>query len=72
MKRIIFQTAIFLLITGGSFIITVDPWTICSATKNPNDSASFREADLALANTENVNQKSNWGYWYHGFGGKYH
>jgi hypothetical protein len=57
---------------NGTFIVTVDPWTICSATKNPNDSASFREADLALANTENVNQKPNWGYLYHNFGGKYH
>lgn len=56
----------------GIFILTVDPWTICSEIENPNDSASFREANLALANTSNVNRKPNWGYLYHNFGGKYH
>lgn len=57
---------------NGTFIVTVDPWTICAATKNPNDSSAFRETDLALANTQNVNQNPNWGYLYHNFGGKYH
>jgi hypothetical protein len=58
--------------TNGIFIVTVDPWTICSETKDPNDSTNFREADLALANTANVNIKPNLGYLYHNFGGKYH
>jgi len=57
---------------NGTFIITVDPWTICSETETPNDSTSFREANLALANTSNVNVKPNLGYLYHNFGGKYH
>jgi hypothetical protein len=56
----------------GTFIISVDPWTICSDTKDPNDSTNFREASLALANTTNVNTKPNLGYLYHNFGGKYH
>lgn len=56
----------------GTFIVTVDPWTICSETENPNDSTNFREANLALANTTNVNTKPNFGYLYHNFGGKYH
>ncbi|MBL4650135.1 MAG: hypothetical protein JKY03_10415 [Aureispira sp.] len=58
--------------TNGTFIVTVDPWTICSETENPNDSTNFREASLALANTTNVNIKPNLGYLYHNFGGKYH
>lgn len=58
--------------TNGIFIVTVDPWTICSETKDPNDSTNFREADLALANTANVNIKPNLGYLYHNLGGKYH
>lgn len=57
---------------NGTFIITVDPWSISSETANPNDSAHFREINLALANTVNVNQKPNWGYLYHNFGGKYY
>ncbi|CAA6829944.1 MAG: Unknown protein [uncultured Aureispira sp.] len=58
--------------TKATFIVTVDPWTICSETKNPNDSTNFREVELALANTENVNVKPNLGYLYHNYGGKYH
>jgi len=58
--------------TNGIFIVTVDPWTISSEIENPNDSTNFREANLALANTKDVNVKPNLGYLYHNFGGKYH
>ncbi|RCW20428.1 hypothetical protein [Marinilabilia salmonicolor] len=44
------------------FIVTVDPWSISSTTKEPNDSLNFREIKLCLGNTPIVNMKPN--YWY--------
>jgi hypothetical protein len=34
--------------TSQDFILTVDPWSISSSTKNPNDSLSFRENNSFL------------------------
>ena len=34
---------------NGIFIVTVDPWSISSKSKDPNDSSKFRENNLALA-----------------------
>jgi hypothetical protein len=46
-------------ITDGIFIVTVDPWGISSWAKNPNDSLSFRELELCLANTSIVDINPN-------------
>lgn len=54
------------------FIVTVDPWSICSKTKNPNDSSHFRENALALQSTTHVNTKPNYQYLIHQLSGKYH
>ncbi len=43
----------------GIFIIAVDPWSLSSFTKSPEDSLSFREIKLALGNTKIVNIKPN-------------
>ncbi|WP_053972484.1 hypothetical protein [Mangrovimonas sp. ST2L15] len=43
----------------GIFIVTVDPWSLSSFTKVPDDSLSFREVKLALGNTPVVNIKPN-------------
>jgi len=43
----------------GVFIIAVDPWSLSSFTKAPDDSLSFRELNLALGNTNIVNIKPN-------------
>lgn len=43
----------------GIFIITVDPWSLSSFTKSPEDSLSFRELNLALGNTKFVNINPN-------------
>jgi hypothetical protein len=44
---------------NGDFIISVDPWSLSSFTKSPEDSMSFRELNLALANTSVVNMDPN-------------
>jgi len=56
----------------GTFIVAVDPWSISSKIKNPNDSTSFREVDLCLGNTQNVNSNPNLLYLIKNLGGKYH
>lgn len=58
--------------SDGIFIITVDPWSISSATANPNDSANFREKDLALGNTRYVNMKPNFFYLLQNLSGDYY
>ncbi|WP_262733115.1 hypothetical protein [Gaetbulibacter sp. NE] len=47
---------------NGIFILTVDPYSISSWTKDPNDSSSFRELNLCLANTPYVNIEPNFFY----------
>ena len=44
------------------FIVTVDPWSISSISKKPNDYLNFIEVNLCLGNTPIVNVKPN--YWY--------
>ena len=44
---------------NGTFIITVDPWSLSSWTDIPNDSLSFRELKLCLSNTNIVNLNPN-------------
>lgn len=44
---------------NGIFVLAVDPWSLSSLTKNPEDSLSFRETNLALKKTNFVNIKPN-------------
>ncbi len=46
----------------GLFILAVDPWAISSETKDPDDSAHFRENSLALSNMNSVNSYPNYEY----------
>jgi hypothetical protein len=54
------------------FILTVDPWSICSLTQNPNDSLHFREKNSFLHSVRNVNRKPNFNYLVHHFQGNYY
>lgn len=49
-------------VTNGIFIVTVDPWSISSKSKDPNQLNKFRELELALANTPIVSFKPNFLY----------
>ena len=55
----------------GVFIITIDPWSISSTTKNPNDSNNFRETTSFLARTSLVNANPNLEYLFESFNGNY-
>lgn len=44
------------------FILAVDPWSISSESKNPNDSTSFRELKGSLAKVNDVNSNPNYEY----------
>lgn len=59
-------------VSDGVFIVTIDPWSISSLTEDPNDSTNFREADLMLANTSNVNVKPNFSYLINNLQGEYY
>lgn len=56
---------------NGIFIISVDPWSICSTTEDPNDSSNFRENNLCLANTPIVDMNPNFIYLIKNLKGKY-
>jgi len=56
----------------GLFIITVDPWSLSSFTETPDDSLSFRELKLALANTNFVNINPNPIYLMNNWNSKYY
>ncbi|QQS30397.1 MAG: hypothetical protein IPM47_05465 [Sphingobacteriales bacterium] len=56
---------------NGIFIITVDPWSISSWCKDPNDLNQFRENELCLNNTRYVNLYPNLEYLYKNLNGKY-
>jgi len=43
----------------GIFIITVDPWSICSKTNNPNDTTIFRELENPILNARYVDLNPN-------------
>lgn len=57
---------------NGTFIITVDPWSLSSFTKTPDDSLSFRELKLALKNTPFVNVNPNIIYLINNWNKKYY
>jgi hypothetical protein len=46
----------------GIFIVTVDPWSVSSRCKNPNDTTSFRELRNSLNKVNYVNIKPNFEY----------
>ncbi len=46
----------------GTFIVTVDPWSVSSDTEDPNDERTFKENDLCLGNTKVVNLFPNFFY----------
>ncbi len=54
------------------FILAVDPWGICSSTKNPNDSLQFPENKSFLHSVRNVNRNPNYNYLIHHFQGNYY
>ena len=56
----------------GIFILTVDPWSISSATNDPNDSSKFSENNLCVGNTYFVNCNPNYFYLINNFKGKYY
>lgn len=56
---------------AGVFILTIDPLSISSRTSNPNDSVNFRELNLCLGNTENVDADPNFEYLLNNLGGDY-
>jgi hypothetical protein len=56
---------------NGVFILTVDPWSICSWTDDPNDSLSFRELNRCVGNTCFVNLKPNPFYLLNNYQDKY-
>lgn len=59
-------------VSDGVFIVTIDPWSISSLTEDPNDSTNFREVNLHLANTTNVNVKPNFSYLINNLQGEYY
>jgi hypothetical protein len=56
----------------GIFIVTVDPWSISSNTKNTNDVDNFEENSLCLGNTSIVNMNPNFEYLLKNLSGKYY
>jgi hypothetical protein len=59
-------------VTDGVFIISVNPWSISSWSINPNDSLSFSELTLCLANTKVVNMNPNPIYLINNWNDKYY
>ncbi len=57
--------------TNGTFIITVDPWSISSSYKDPNNVAFFKESELCLGNTHYVNMNPNFDYLINNMKGEY-
>ena len=45
--------------SSGTFILSVDPWSISSISENPNDSAQFREKNYRVALARSVNSNPN-------------
>jgi hypothetical protein len=57
---------------NGVFIISIDPWSICSKTENPEDTVNFREVDRCVGNTKDVTSDPNIKYLINNLGGKYY
>ena len=58
--------------TDQTFILTIDPWSLCSTTKDPNDSLNFRDNNSYLAAISNPNQKINYQYLFKYFDESYY
>jgi hypothetical protein len=56
----------------GTFIITVDPWSISSLTSNPNDSLKFRELNKCVSTTKIVDLNPNYDYLINNYVGRYY
>ncbi len=56
---------------NGIYIVTVDPWSISSQTKDPNDLNKFRENKLCVATTQYVDYNPNFFYLIENLNGKY-
>lgn len=55
-----------------TFILSVDPWSICSTTDGPNDSLDFRENKSYISAITNPNQKINFQYLFNYFDESYY
>jgi hypothetical protein len=53
------------------FILTIDPWSISSISKNANDTLSFRELNSCVEKTKNVNSFPNYEYLFDAFSGDF-
>ena len=56
----------------GTFIIAIDPWSICASTSPPEDSSLYAERDLHLGNTPFTNINPNPFYLINNINGKYY
>ncbi|NQY11667.1 MAG: hypothetical protein HRT71_19385 [Flavobacteriales bacterium] len=57
--------------SDGIFIVTIDPWGICTDSSTPNDSTLFKERNRCVGNTPVVNMDPNFFYLFHNLAGKY-
>lgn len=57
---------------NNTFILTIDAWSICSLTKNPNDTINFRERKSFLHTIKNINKSPNYKYLFKNFDGNYY
>lgn len=57
--------------SNQTFILTVDPWSICSESKFPNNVDYFRENELSLHNLYRVDVNPNVQYLLRKFSGRY-
>lgn len=57
--------------SNQTFILTVDPWSICSESKYPNNVDYFRENELSLHNLYRVDVNPNVQYLLRKFSGRY-
>lgn len=56
----------------GVFIVAVDPWSISSASSDPNNESEFRELPLCLGNTTNVEINPNFTYLFNNLSGRFY
>lgn len=56
----------------GTYIITVDPWSISSKTKEPNDQSKFRELKTCVEKMSLVNMNPNLEYLVDNLNGRFH
>lgn len=59
-------------VSGGIFIIAVDPWSISSGSANPDDEKEFRENDHSLAYTSKMDRWPNFEYLFKALEGNYY